>query len=53
MSSGRLTKVDILAKVYKMKTELHVNSNQRSKEWSNGANAALNKILDYLNEFSS
>jgi len=53
MPRGRLTKVDILDKVYKMKNELYHNSHERSKEWRNGAHAAINKFLDYINEYSS
>ncbi len=37
MPRGRLSKVDMLAKVYKMKNELYQNSHTRSQEWQNGA----------------
>lgn len=43
----------MLAKLNRMKTELYQNSHQRTQEWQNGAHAALNKILDYINEYSS
>lgn len=53
MPRGRLTKVDMLAKVFKMKNELYQNSHMRSQEWQNGAHAAINKIIDCINEYSS
>jgi hypothetical protein len=54
MPRGRMTKVDILARVYKMKTELY-NGNHRDKgaEWHDGAQDTLNKILNFLNEYNT
>ena len=53
MPRGRLDKVDILARVYKMKTTLYNGlHNNKSKEWEDGAHYALNQVLDALNEYS-
>jgi hypothetical protein len=54
MPRGRLTKVDILAKMYKMKTDLYngVHGN-KSTDWYDGAHDAIDKVLNYLNEYSS
>jgi hypothetical protein len=54
MARGRMNKVDILSRVYKMKTALY-NGQHRDKsgEWHDGAHEALNKVLDALNEYSS
>ena len=54
MSSGRLTKVDIIAKVFKMKTDLY-NGRYENKntDWYDGSHDTLDKILDFINEFST
>jgi hypothetical protein len=47
-----MTKVDMLARVYKMKTELYNGIHRdKSGEWHDGAQEALNKILNFLNEY--
>ena len=53
MSSGTVTKTDMLARVYKIKTALY-NGEYRDKGagWHDGAHEALNKVLDILNEYS-
>lgn len=53
MPRGTMTKVDMLSRIYKMKTELY-NGYYRDKgaDWHNGAHEALNKVLDVLNEYS-
>jgi hypothetical protein len=49
-----MSKVDILARVYKMKNELYNGTHYaKSEEWHDGAHDALNKILDLLNEYNS
>ena len=49
-----MTKVDILARVYKMKTELHNGVHpEKSAEWHDGAKDSLDKILNFLNEYHS
>ena len=54
MPRGHVNKVDILARVYKIKTALYNGQeSDKSGEWHNGAHEALNKVLDVLNEYSS
>jgi hypothetical protein len=54
MPRGRMSKVDILARVYKMKNELYNGTHYaKGKEWHDGAHDALNRVLDLLNEYSS
>ena len=54
MPRGRMSKVDILARVYKMKTALYNGQHSdKSGEWHEGAHEALSKVLDALNEYSS
>ena len=54
MSSGRVSKVDMLTKVYKMKNELYNGTYKgKSFEWYSGAHDTLNRILDLLDEYSS
>ena len=53
MSTGNVTKVDLLAKIYKLKTSLYDTEQQAvTGQWTDGAHDSLNKVLDYLNEFS-
>ena len=53
MPRGSLSKVDILARIYKMKTELYSGSQtNKGGEWHDGCHYALNKVLDVLNEYS-
>lgn len=54
MPRGHLHKTDMLAKVYKLKTELYdkqYNSGMTG-QWYDGAHDSLDKILDILNEYS-
>ena len=54
MARGRMSKVDILARVYKMKEELYNGTHSaKGKEWHDGAHDALNKVLNTLDEYSS
>jgi predicted esterase len=54
MPRGRMSKVDMLSRVYKMKTALYNGQHaDKSGEWHEGAHEALNKVLDALNEYSS
>ena len=49
-----MNKVDILARVYKMKNELYDGTHHtKSSEWHDGAHDALNRVLDALKEYSS
>ena len=53
MPRGSLNKVDILSRVYKLKTELYTGiHSDKGKDWHDGSHDALNKILDILNEYS-
>ena len=49
-----MNKVDILARVYKMKTALYEGLyDDKDKDWHDGAHHALSKVLEALNEYSS
>ena len=53
MSSGAVNKIDIQARIYKMKTELYNNTHHdKSGDWHDGSHDALNKILQMLDEYS-
>lgn len=53
MPRATVSKVDILARVYKMKTSLYKGEYQhKNGEWHEGAHHMLNKVLDALNEYS-
>ena len=52
MATGSVTKNDLLARVYKLKTELYNGSQQdKGGEWHDGAHSAYNRILEILNEY--
>jgi hypothetical protein len=51
MPRGQLFKTDMLAKVYKLKTELYNENLENGKSWNEGSHYALNKVLDILNEY--
>jgi hypothetical protein len=54
MPRGRMQKVDIDARVLKLKTELYEGKyDGASEEWLNGAHHSLNMVLDILQEYSS
>jgi hypothetical protein len=48
MPRGRLSKTDMLTKVYKLKTELY---REHKTSWNDGSHYALNKVLDILQEY--
>jgi hypothetical protein len=49
---GRVSKIDILSRVYKLKTALYNGQHHdKSGDWHDGAQESLNKILDILNEY--
>ena len=58
MPRGRLLKVDMLAKVYKLKTELYDKESNTGMtagmtgQWYDGAHDSLDKILDIINEYA-
>jgi hypothetical protein len=58
MPRGSLRKTDMLAKVYKLKTELYEKDTSSSMttgqtgQWYDGAHNSLDKVLDIINEYS-
>jgi hypothetical protein len=53
MSTGSVTKVDLLARIYKLKTSLYNGQHEdKGKEWHDGAHSALTSVLDILDEYS-
>ena len=53
MSTGNVTKVDLIVKVYKLKTSLDGEDQQdKTGQWHDGAHYSLNIVLDFLNEFA-
>ena len=54
MPRGRLHKTDMLAKVYKLKTELYNKETDRlmTGQWYDGAHDSLDKVLDIINEYA-
>ena len=52
MPRGRVTKVDILARVYKLKNKLNKKHANKPGLWLDGADQSLNDVLDILNEYS-
>ena len=54
MPRGRLSKIDILAKVLKMKHKLGEGEyDHQDHEFREGYDHALNKVLDIINEYST
>ena len=53
MPRGNVTKNDLLAKVYKLKTALYDGQYEHENgDWHDGAHYALSKVLDILNEYA-
>jgi len=53
MPHGSVTKNDILARVYKIKTELYNGEYEsRPGQWHDGAHHTLNRVLDLLQEYT-
>lgn len=53
MARGKINKVLMLGHLYKIKTDIHDGHyGDKSPEWKDGAQYALNKFLDKLNEYS-
>ena len=48
-----MQKVDLLAKIYQLKTALYNEHEEEHDEWHDGAHHAYNTILDILNEYST
>ena len=55
MPRSRMHKIDLEAKVYKLKTELYNKEIHPgvTGQWHDGAHYTLNKVLDILQEYSS
>jgi len=54
MPRSNLKKVDMLSKVYKMKTSLYDGTHRdKSAEWHDGAHDALTKVLNFINEYAN
>lgn len=54
MPRSRMTKIDIEARIYKLKTALYNGENRdKNGDWHDGAHYTLNKVLDILQEFSN
>ena len=52
MATGTVTKIDLLARVYKLKTSLYDGKHKdKPGQWHDGAQSAYKEILDILNEF--
>lgn len=48
---GKLTKIDVEAFLYKMKTEIYDDHPDKSSEWHKGAHYSLNEMLEYLKRY--
>lgn len=51
MPRTRMQKVDLLAKIYQLKTALYNEHEEEHDEWHDGAHHALNCVLDHLQEY--
>ena len=54
MAGGRITKIDLLSRIYRWKTGIYENTYRcdLSYEMRNGYEEALNDVLEVLKEFS-
>lgn len=53
MPRGLMQKIDIQARIYKLKNALYNGEHQdKNGDWHDGHHEALNKVLDILNEYS-
>jgi len=52
MPRSTMLKTDILARLYKLKTELYEEHEvTKTGQWTDGAHFAYNKVLDILQEY--
>jgi len=52
MPRSTMLKTDILARLYKLKTELYEEHKvTKTGQWTDGAHYAYNKVLDILQEY--
>lgn len=53
MPSGKVTKIDIQSRIYKIKQELYNGTHYaKNADWHDGAHDSLNRILDLLDEYN-
>ena len=53
MPRCRMRKIDLLAKIYELKTDLYNGKHENeNSDWHDGAHQSLNKVLDHLQEYS-
>ncbi len=55
MPRSRMNKIDLEARVYRLKNELYGKETDSSMtgQWYDGAHYTLNKVLDILQEYSN
>ena len=52
MPRSTMLKVDLLSRLYKLKTELYEeHAGTKTGQWNDGAPYAYNKVLDILQEY--
>ena len=52
MPRGIMNKVDLEARLYKLKNELYDGKHQNQNgDWHDGAHSMLNRVLDIINEY--
>jgi hypothetical protein len=52
MPRGEMLKIDLEARLYKMKTALYDGQHSnKNGDWHDGHHAAINKVLDILQEY--
>jgi len=52
MPRGQMSKIDIEARIYKLKTALYDGQHSgKSGDWHDGAHDSLTKVLDILQEY--
>jgi len=53
MPRSQITKIDLLSRIYKMKTRLYEGQHrEKSGDWHDGYHQALNEVLNIVDEFS-
>jgi hypothetical protein len=54
MPRGKMSKNDILSRIYKLKNSLYDGQRKdKNGDWHDGYHEALNTLLDILNEYSN
>jgi len=53
MPRGQVTKVELVSRLYKLKTQLFNGDHKdKSGDWHDGAHSSLNSVLDILQEYT-